>query len=316
MAIIAHEIMDISPENASDFLGSMYGHQRAYRSRFSQQYAKDMENGNWNTNNPSPIVVAPASGKVGVQDIAANGHLSLEDMKNFIKTGKLKVIDGQHRLHAIEMSGKTVQFLVVAVEDAIGYKFMDIGHVRNARDLVDIPNATNACATAKRIAAMEQGAAFRRAIAGTAGVTTVETVKYVDENKSYLNCLVRSANRIRTYVGCGSISSFASVLHICENIYGEGTYERIEEALRSYDERTIAFVTHLNMLYGGRTSPRAEVTAHKFAEYCKVVMDDEKVSVKFSHGLSVLKGWELDYEPDKERSDFYDTKAREDKRKK
>lgn len=321
MGIIAHELMDIDPQVASTFLGNKYDHQRAYRNCFSQQYAKDMTNGNWSTNNPSPIVVAPV-GKSGKENEAIVGRLRsagtdlLKVMKELIEQGKLKTIDGQHRLNAVKMSGRTVRFLVVVVEDAIGFKFMDIGHTRNARDLVDIPNATNACATAKRIVGMEQGCAFRRAIAGTAGVTTVETVQYVDDNKAYINCIVRSASRIRTYVGCGSISSFASVLHICENIYGEGTYERIEEALRSHDERTIAFVAHLNMLYGGRSSPRAEVTAHKFAEYCNMVINNEKPTTKFSKGLSVLKGWESEYEPEKERSDFYDAKAREDKRKK
>lgn len=321
MGIIAHELMDIDPQAASIFLGNKYDHQRAYRNRFSQQYAKDMRSGNWSTNNPSPIVVAPVckgaeETKAVIKKLCSAGPNTLDVMRELIEVGSLKTIDGQHRLNAVKMSGQTIQFLVVAVEDAIGFKFMDIGHVRNARDLVDIPNATNACATAKRIVGMEQGFSFRRSIAGTAGVTTVETVQYVDENTAYLNCIVRSASRIRTYVGCGSVSSFASIIHICENVYGEGTYERIEEALRSHDERTVAFVTHLNMLYGGRSSPRAEVTAHKFAEYCKAVLTDGKPTARFGKGLSVLKGWESEYEPEKERSDFYDAKASEDKRKK
>lgn len=316
MAIIAHELMDIDPNDASKFLGNLYDHQRAYRNHFSQQYARDMLNGNWNTNNPSPIVVAPSDRSKVEEGIIIDGQMRAKALMQYIEQGKLKTIDGQHRLHAVQMSGKTIQFLVVVVEDAIGYKFMDIGHTRKARDLVDIPNATNACATAKRIVGMEQGAAFRKAIAGTAGVTTVETVQYVDENKDYLNCIVRSANRIRQYVGCGAVSSYAIILHICENVYGEGVYDRIEEALRSNDERTVAFVTHLNMLYGGRSSPRAEVTAHKFAEYCKAIMDNDKPSQRFSKGLSTLKEWESDYEPEKERTDFYEAKAKEDRRKK
>ncbi len=70
------------------------------------------------------------------------------------------LLDGQHRLHAIVQSGKTVPMLVVRGLPANAQDTMDTGRARNAAHMLQIkgyPNATNLAATARIVLIYRDG---------------------------------------------------------------------------------------------------------------------------------------------------------------
>ena len=107
--ILAEEVeaypMNITPDTARYMLGKMKNN-RALRPYKVKQYAREMQLGRWKLNN---------------------------DALCFDKNGVL--INGQHRLNAIIMSGITVQMMVCFGLDPKAYLTMDQGGMRSVRDL-------------------------------------------------------------------------------------------------------------------------------------------------------------------------------------
>lgn len=75
-----------------------------------------------------------------LSDIMARGAFTLSPQGiSFDKTGKL--IDGQHRLHAVVRSGCTVPMRVTTGCDPAAFEVLDIGSRRNVRDIATIYDA-------------------------------------------------------------------------------------------------------------------------------------------------------------------------------
>ncbi len=124
------EIVTVTPDLATEWL-ARNGHNRPLRQRAVTDYARDMDSGHW----------------------LQNG----EAIK-FASDGTL--LDGQHRLHAVVMSGADVVMLVVRGLPMSTQETMDAGRRRTTADAFGLRgevNATVLAAVARRVWMWEQG---------------------------------------------------------------------------------------------------------------------------------------------------------------
>jgi len=150
---IEASVQDVSPPTAETWLGKNERN-RNIRQRVVAAYARDMAAGNW--------------------------HLSGEAIK-FARSGRL--LDGQHRLHAVIQSGVTVKMLIVRglaeqIQDVI-----DAGASRTAGDAFRMRGETSysALAATARLAILHSGGLSIDA-AGAMRPTHSEILAFVDEN--------------------------------------------------------------------------------------------------------------------------------------
>lgn len=108
-----YKAMEITPDLAEKWL-TQNTHNRNLRDKAVLAYARDMEAGNW----------------------AENG-----EAVKFAKDGTL--LDGQHRLQAIALSGVTVKMLVVTGLEGGTQETMDDGRKRTLSDALHLRNETN-----------------------------------------------------------------------------------------------------------------------------------------------------------------------------
>lgn len=145
-------IEDVKPETAETWLGKN-DRNRNVRQRLVLSYARDMESGNW--------------------------QLTGEAIK-FSRTGRL--LDGQHRLHAVVLSGRTIKLLVVRglpdrVQDVI-----DSGAARTAGDALRLRGEAlySSLAAAARLAILYNE--FSNLSGADLRPTHAEILRFVDEN--------------------------------------------------------------------------------------------------------------------------------------
>lgn len=126
----AYKVVDVTPALAEQWL-KRNTHNRNIRDRVVLAYARDMEAGNW----------------------AENG----EAIK-FAADGTL--LDGQHRLNAVTLAGKTVRMLVVTGLANATQETMDAGSKRRTADAFGLRGETNASVLSsitKRVWMWDQG---------------------------------------------------------------------------------------------------------------------------------------------------------------
>lgn len=166
-----YKVMDITPDLAEKWLGQNT-HNRNLREKAVIAYARDMEAGNW----------------------AENG----ESIK-FSKDGTL--LDGQHRLQAIALSGVTVKMLVVTGLANQAQETMDDGRKRTLADALHLRGESNAVIL---------GALLRRALMWEMGQyrnngaytpTTTECLAFLTEHpecrdSAYLAAALRRPARL------------------------------------------------------------------------------------------------------------------------
>ena len=272
MAIKKHDVVDATPEMAEKWLGNdvLYAHQRDWHPTYSDGYASDMAAGLWSDDVADPIV--------------------------FSESGKL--LNGQHRLHAIVKCRMTIPMLVVTVENENGYKFIDTGHSRTFVDLVgkDVKNKTTVGSVSKRIVAIEEQKTIRAAIEGHAGVTLVSQVLFAEKHMDYIQSLIKFATRFKTAFGDkGAISSYATVAHVFENVYGDGTVIKLEEAAKDASDMTDVLRKKLVAMYAMQ-APRASASAYVFAHWCDAVVNGKDFkSARIGDGMRILVKMQSEY---------------------
>jgi hypothetical protein len=144
-----YKVVDVTPALAEKWLGQNT-HNRNLRERAVLSYARDMESGNW----------------------AENG----ETIK-FAVDGTL--LDGQHRLQAIALSGVTLRMLVVSGLQNASQETMDDGRKRSLADALHLRGETNATilgSILRRAVMWEQGA-YRNS--GTYTPTNTECLTFL-----------------------------------------------------------------------------------------------------------------------------------------
>lgn len=138
----------IGPNEAVAYLGRNTDRNRRLRPHLVAVYAKDMSEGNWRLSN---------------------------DAICFDRDGVL--INGQHRLKAIVISGTSQQFFVIRGMDPLAFEYIDIGPSRTMADVLTIKGQKNANAvaaiTAKAAGYTKSGylnsSIARNGVNGTAG---------------------------------------------------------------------------------------------------------------------------------------------------
>ena len=121
-----YKVIDVTPELAEKWL-AQNTHNRNLREPAVLAYARDMEAGNWPENGEA---IKFAEGDV----LLFGGHDPLYG-------GTL--LDGQHRLQAITLSGATIRMLVVAGLPETSQETMDDGRKRTLADALQLRGEVN-----------------------------------------------------------------------------------------------------------------------------------------------------------------------------
>ena len=133
-----YRIVDLTPELANEWIGTMPEFQRKASPVCVAEYAKDMADGRW---------------------ISGTG-----DAFRFNKQGQM--IDGQHRCLAVIESGCTIQATVIDGLDDEVYLVLDKGRKRTAADAIGGKNATVRAAIAKSLIALNNGTPLTSVVSG------------------------------------------------------------------------------------------------------------------------------------------------------
>lgn len=160
-----YRIVDVTPELADKWLAQNTSN-RKLRDRAVMAYARDMEAGNWAENGEAIKFAA--------------GDVLLYGGREPLHGGSL--LDGQHRLQAITLSGVTVRMLVVAGLEHASQETMDDGRKRTVADALTLRGESNS---------VQLAAIVRRALMWTQGLyrntgtytpTNAECLAFLEKN--------------------------------------------------------------------------------------------------------------------------------------
>lgn len=182
----------ITPQKAASMLESNYELQRTYKPAKSAVYANDMMAGKWNDSIIDPLIIS--------------------------KDGKL--LQGQHRLHAVIMAGVPIKFYIQINADAEVFKYLDCGMPRKSSDFCNKSHAAIRCAVAKMICATKYGdAPLRSAIQGkkknshtksnTVNISRQEILDIANADDPKLDAAVVASDRMRHAMRCGAPTIYA-----------------------------------------------------------------------------------------------------------
>lgn len=141
----------ISPQEAQRLLDHDHVNNRHISSSTVRHYARQMEEGLWNEDNPQPIILT--------------------------RDGLL--LDGQHRLTAVVESGKPTRFTFAIVPDDSTFEYLDQGKARTPADFIQAPNATTQASIAKTAYCIRFG---------NAGITGCLNGRLEDSKNNGINC--------------------------------------------------------------------------------------------------------------------------------
>lgn len=185
------EIMKITPEMARDLLATSHGNfryantNRTVNPVIVKKYAADMINGNWKIN-PQGII------------IDENGVL----------------IDGHHRLNAVIMSGKTVEFNVCCDAPENCVEVLDCGWVRTPYIMLEHTRGINKTAASKRGWALAKlhfyyyFGARDKVLSLPSSVFSDFITEHAEDIKTAINSAEHEANRVR--ITCNAASNYAA----------------------------------------------------------------------------------------------------------
>lgn len=270
MAESSFELVFVSPNIAKMLLKDLYDEQRPYHDTYAQRYAADMAAGLWNTDNPQPIIISD--------------------------TGK--VIDGQHRLHAVIISGCTVPMYIARGASENTYKVVDSGQTRKVPDRIGhIPSANQVAALAKRIIILDGGSTVRSALTGSQSyaVTQQQMVRLIERNADYMVDNVRAAGRLRSAAGkLGPLSAYCVVLHMADQIYGKGTSDTICDEMALPTKTALAFQRYLMRLYTGTHVAKPYAVASALINFADAVLCGREC-LAYNKRETYVKKWEQAY---------------------
>lgn len=146
--------IDVTPDLAAKWLALNIENNRSLRRRAVERYARDMKAGRW---------------------------LPCGDPIRFDEQGRL--IDGQHRLHAVLSSGVTVRMVVLRGLSTAAFGGIDNQTPRHTRDFVTLQNATRVVAAARVAMAYERsaGASVLNSLS-----SRQEELAFIDDNEEAL----------------------------------------------------------------------------------------------------------------------------------
>lgn len=185
---VTFEIVRVTPEIAQEWLGHNHGN-RSQRATAISMYARDMRHGDW---------------------------LFTGDPIRFDWDGRL--IDGQHRLEGVVISGVTVVMVVIRGLDPRVQGVLDTNAKRTMRDALTfagIKSGVNDLATAARIAQAYESGALEDALSNipSNNLSNTEGVEWALQNPDAIGaCLF--AHRVARKIGATSGSLGYCVLRL------------------------------------------------------------------------------------------------------
>lgn len=179
MAIVTTSIKKITPAMARTMLESNMGNFRPVNQARVRRYASDMMNGKWWLNGES------------------------------IKTNGVMLLDGQHRLHAIIMSGKTVETVVVDGLETDSAISMDKGAPRTLASWLthsSVANAVTIAAIARQAFYYERGY-WGLVSVGSYGATDADIIEYVEAHNVRLQSALIIARPAKRFVNASILGA-------------------------------------------------------------------------------------------------------------
>lgn len=192
---VSTSLVDVTPDMARDWLANKNPRNRPVRNSVVSRYARDMANGAW---------------------------LTTGEAIKFTSAGEL--IDGQHRLRAIDLSDVTLTLLVIRGLEKAAQDVMDTGLARRASDMLAIHGGRNTTLTAAaaKLAILYYDGRLH-AESASRSVTHTDIMEFVRANADFDNTCATTNNLAKHSELRPSV--FATALFICGEIDGEAADE-------------------------------------------------------------------------------------------
>lgn len=179
MGSVTTSIKKITPAMARAMLESNTGNFRPVNQSRVRRYASDMLTGKWWLNGEA------------------------------IKTNGVMLLDGQHRLHAIIMSGKTIETVVVDGLETDSAISMDKGAPRTLASWLthsSVANAVTIAAIARQALYYERGYWGLMSV-GAQGATDAEIIDYVELHNARLQSALVTARPAKRFVNASILGA-------------------------------------------------------------------------------------------------------------
>lgn len=201
-------IQVITPEDAAMLLQTNVNNRKLSRRRV-EMYANDIKRGMWKlTGDTIKLAKNP-------------------------KTGEVRLIDGQHRLHAIVSAGMPMQTVVATGLNEDAFSVIDRGKTRTYNDVLGMSNIKNSNTVAsvlRPIIAIEAG--LNPYGNGMELVTPEDVVQYAQENDEMVQWAVNRSFKMRERVS-GSGTAWAMFMYLLAQRHGIKMAEAFTESVLS-----------------------------------------------------------------------------------
>lgn len=201
-------VQTITPEDAQMLLKTNVNNRNLSRRRV-EMYANDIKRGAWKLTGDS-----------------------IKLAKN-PKTGEVRLIDGQHRLHAIVSSGIAVQTVVATGLQEDAFSVIDRGKTRSYNDVLNmskIKNANTVASVIRPIIVLEAG--MNPYGAGIELVTPEDVVQYAIKNDEQVQWAVNRSFKMRENLS-GSGTAWSMFMYLLADKHGVECAEAFTDSLLS-----------------------------------------------------------------------------------
>jgi len=201
-------VQTITPEDAQVLLKTNVNNRNLSRRRV-EMYANDIKRGAWKLTGDS-----------------------IKLAKN-PKTGEVRLIDGQHRLHAIAAAGIAVQTVVATGLQEDAFSVIDRGKTRSYNDVLNmskIKNANTVASVIRPIIVLEAG--MNPYGAGIELVTPEDVVQYAMKNDEQVQWAVNRSFKMRENLS-GSGTAWAMFMYLLAGKHGIKCAEAFTDSLLS-----------------------------------------------------------------------------------
>lgn len=194
----------VTPDIAKELLSNNRPDNRKWQESMSDKYAHDMEVGNWLDFAPDCVVL----------DIDG------------------KVMSGQHRLHAIVKTGKTVGLKIMTGQPRESFQYIDGAKSRRVSDFIFEKNAKTRETATLAMFKMDNGVPFRAALSGGKGhATRQDALRYYSENTELVGYVAKQTVKLRNSLSCGQTRAFIVFSHCIMKVNGVDVLEEFVEAM-------------------------------------------------------------------------------------
>ena len=253
-------IVEVDPDTAKELLADILPEQRPVRHMAVERLAEEMKQGNWRLSSDCLVRI------------------------------KGKLANGQHRLRAVILSGKTCLFLLMDTNDEDLYKVIDCGSRRTVGDVIGGEYASDIASTARLSVLFELGCVSSGGVGrGAIKCTRSLCVEYVQQHHAELLAHVVMAKKLNgkfrmlptsltaavSYLAIQNGYNLSKVQQFIQNVF-DG--ESKDDAARDFRERII------RSRVGGASLQRGHVMALMIKSLKSYVNGTRMSAVRLNEG--------------------------------